>query len=565
MKKILELKQIFDITLGVMVIGALVFVCAFGSCLWIARTEAKTEADAMMNRNIAYVQEHIDGELTRVEDAAYTLISNTFGQIERNEDGTSHVAIDPKTFQQPTEQECYQTLETFLRVNPHLSGVAIAFEPFVYPKSNAQYGFAPYVLRIGDDLQRYQIGARQDYRQHDWYKIAATTGNAFWTEPFRESSDQERLVATFAVPLHGFGDRSIGVLAVDISVDDFEQRIREAAPYKGAELLLLTDSIDYYSSLPFHYVFTNSHSHGTYMLVCPEEEVLGSVHLMQRQIIAIGIISIIIMIICFTLLFRHMQEINMKKTSMESELHIASAIQMAMIPKTYPAFPDRKELDVYGYLRPAKSVGGDLFDYLIRDDKFFFIVGDVSGKGVPASLFMAVVRSLFRNIALHVENPAEIAASLNTALSEGNEMNMFCTMFVGILNLKNGHLNYCNAGHNAPIIRRRGANGETLVSYMTPKTNLALGVFAGFPYQGEETDLQHGEALLLYTDGVTEAENPAHELFGEQAVLECLHRTREASLLSAKDFVDHLITDIEKHAAGAEQSDDITILVVEYK
>lgn len=286
---------------------------------------------------------------------------------------------------------------------------------------------------------------------------------------------------------------------------------------------------------------------------------------MQRRMAVIGALGLLLMIVLFIFLFRHMQKINIAKTGMESELTIASNIQMAMIPKLYPAFPDRSELDLYGYLRPAKSVGGDLYDYFIHGDKFFFAVGDVSGKGVPASLFMAVVRALFRNITLHSDKPAEIASSLNTALSDGNETNMFCTMFIGVLDLKTGHLSYCNAGHNAPVIRRRDAENKPVVSYMKPEVNLALGVFPAFSFSGEETDLKPGEALLLYTDGVTEAENAAHEQFGEQAVLDCLHRTREMSLLTAKDFVDHLVAEIDQHADGVDQSDDITILVVEYK
>lgn len=565
MKKILELKQIFDITLAVIVIGTFVFFFAFGSCLWIARQEAKHEADAMMVRNIAYVQEHINGELNRVEDAAYTLISSTFGLLERTMDGKSHVAINPVAFRKPTSEELYEKLENFLRANPHLSGVAVAFEPYVYQSDNGPFGYAPYVIRSGDELRRYQIGELSDYRQYEWYSAPATTDTQYWSEPYRESSDEQRMVATFSIPLHGYADRLVGVLALDISVDDFAQRLREAAPYEGAELVLLTDSIDYYASLPFHYVFTNTHSQGTYMLVCPEVEVMGGVMRMQRQISIIGSIGLVVMIICFIFLFRHMQKINMAKTGMEKELKIASAIQKAMIPKQYPAFPERKELDVYGYLRPAKSVGGDLYDYFIREDKFYFVVGDVSGKGVPASLFMAVVRALFRNISLHTCDPAAIAGSLNTALSDGNDTNMFCTMFVGVLDLVNGHFEYCNAGHNAPVIRRRDEQGNPLVGYMTPEVNLALGVFPDFPYQREETILRPGEAILLYTDGVTEAENAEHNLFGEQALLDTLHHTREANLLSVKDFVEHTVIAIDEYANGAEQSDDITILAIEYK
>ena len=141
-----------------------------------------------------------------------------------------------------------------------------------------------------------------------------------------------------------------------------------------------------------------------------------------------------------------------QKASMESELKIAHDIQMSMLPKTFPPYPERNDIDIYGSLKPAKGVGGDLFDFYIRDEKLIFCIGDVSGKGVPASLFMAVTRSLFRNISAHVAIPSEIMRTLNNAMSEGNETNMFVTVFIGVLDLQTGLLRYCNAGHDAPLL-----------------------------------------------------------------------------------------------------------------
>ena len=141
-----------------------------------------------------------------------------------------------------------------------------------------------------------------------------------------------------------------------------------------------------------------------------------------------------------------------QKASMESELKIAHDIQMSMLPKTFPPYPERHDIDIYGTLKAAKGVGGDLFDFFIRDEKLFFCIGDVSGKGVPASLFMAVTRSLFRNISSHVADPAAIVSTLNNAMAEGNDTNMFVTVFVGVLDLTTGLLRYCNGGHDAPLL-----------------------------------------------------------------------------------------------------------------
>lgn len=306
----------------------------------------------------------------------------------------------------------------------------------------------------------------------------------------------------------------------------------------------------------------------------PMKNVLSIPKAMFRNMLLLGSITILLLLIAITLgihfiarpFAEKLQNVTASKAGIESELRIASSIQMGMIPKLYPAFPDRKELDVYGMLKPAKSVGGDLYDYFIRDEKFFFCIGDVSGKGVPASLFMAVIRALFRNITLHSSNPAEVISALNNALSEGNDLNMFCTMFLGILDLKTGRLEYCNAGHNAPIIRRvNGEDGKVDVHYANIDINIAVGVFEGFPYTKSETMLNPGEAIFLYTDGVTEAENVNKELFGDEAAINTLADARKHNIRSAKEFVDYVYNTLHEYAKDTEQSDDITMLVVEYK
>lgn len=254
-----------------------------------------------------------------------------------------------------------------------------------------------------------------------------------------------------------------------------------------------------------------------------------------------------------------------QKAMMQGELNIAATIQKGMLPKLYPAFPDVKELDVYGMLVPAKEVGGDLFDYFICDGKFFFCIGDVSGKGVPASLFMAVLRSLFRNVSLHEDNPSQIANALNTALSEGNDQNMFRTMMLGVLDISNGCLRFCNCGHNAPVVRRIKEDGTCKVSFEKVETNIAVGIFEGFPYRAQETVMKPGEALFLYTDGITEAENTTKELYGDDRLLEALAAARNDSMQTAKDYVEYVYRNVKSFSGAASQSDDITMVMIEYK
>ena len=245
------------------------------------------------------------------------------------------------------------------------------------------------------------------------------------------------------------------------------------------------------------------------------------------------------------------------KARIERELHIARGIQMGMIPKLFPPFPERDDLELAAKLVPAKEVGGDLYDFFIDDEKLYFIIGDVSGKGIPASLVMAVTCRLFRSVASHLDKPEEIIASLNDSLADGNESNMFCTAFLGVLDLTTGHLRYCNAGHNAPFII--GADGRVALLDVVP--NLPLGLFGGFPYEGQELQLDKQTMLYMFTDGVNEAENGAKEQFGDLRLEGLLRRN---ATLEPSGIISATLAEVEHHADGAEQSDDITVMCIKY-
>ena len=235
------------------------------------------------------------------------------------------------------------------------------------------------------------------------------------------------------------------------------------------------------------------------------------------------------------------------KATMMSELNVAHSIQMSMLPKTFPAFPDRKDLDLYAALVPAKAVGGDLYDFFIRDEKLFFCIGDVSGKGVPASLVMAVSRTLFRNIAAHTSEPNHIVETMNKNICEGNDECMFVTLFVGVLDLVTGHLHYCNAGHDAPYVQD---------ALLPCDSNLPVGVAADLTFSEQETVLAPDMTLFLYTDGLTEAENGIHELFGKQRIDEVL-ATFEGS---PQELIEAMTAAVHQFVGDTEQSDDLTML-----
>ena len=248
-----------------------------------------------------------------------------------------------------------------------------------------------------------------------------------------------------------------------------------------------------------------------------------------------------------------------QKAAIENEMKVAHDIQMSMLPKTFPPYPDRDDLDIYGTLTPAKGVGGDLFDFYIRDEQLFFCIGDVSGKGVPASLFMAVTRSLFRNISQHVSEPSQIVNALNQAQSEGNDTNMFVTLFVGVLDLKTGTLRYCNAGHDAPLLLGRE------VSLVPCDCNLPIGVIADFTFEQQEITLERPSTIFLFTDGLNEAENISHAQFSDERIMKIAESLIANNQLGPSQVIRHMTDAVHTFVGVAEQSDDLTMLAIEIK
>jgi len=245
------------------------------------------------------------------------------------------------------------------------------------------------------------------------------------------------------------------------------------------------------------------------------------------------------------------------KEKIESELRIARKIQMGMVPKLFPSSPNWKGISLFASLTPAKEVGGDLYDFFIIENKLYYVIGDVSGKGVPASLLMAVTHSLIRSNAANFDSPSKIVKNLNKSVSENNKENMFITLFFGILDLKTGHMKFCNGGHNPPVIAI-----ENEVKYIEVKPNLPVGIMEDFEFAEQETDIKPGTVLFLYTDGLTEAENAEKMLYGEEKLSEVI---KENINNSPKTMIRNVIKSVNNHVNGAPQSDDLTMMAFKYE
>ena len=245
-----------------------------------------------------------------------------------------------------------------------------------------------------------------------------------------------------------------------------------------------------------------------------------------------------------------------ERAQIEGELKIARNIQMGMVPRTFPPFPDREDIDLYASMTPARDVGGDLYDYFIQGGKLYFCVGDVSGKGIPASLFMAVACNLFRVMGKRELPPVEIAHEINDILSEGNEQLMFVTMFIGAIDLQTGEMDFCNCGHNPPVLL--GPDGPR---FLDCKPNTSIGIFSGWTFEGEHLSGLPGTPLFLFTDGLNEAENLRQEQFGNDRLLAVLSDPYEG----AEATIRRMHAAVSRHVGEAEASDDLTMLCVEIK
>jgi sigma-B regulation protein RsbU (phosphoserine phosphatase) len=248
--------------------------------------------------------------------------------------------------------------------------------------------------------------------------------------------------------------------------------------------------------------------------------------------------------------------IEAQKDRMQSELNVGRKIQLDMVPRDFPAFPGREDIDIYAMLRPAREIGGDLYDFFEKSpDEICICVGDVSGKGVPAALFMAVTKTLLKSTAPDDPSPASIITRVNDEISRDNPNVMFVTLFFGILNLTSGTLTYTNAGHNPSFIKRK----DELIR-LDNLHGPVVGAMEGIAYGEDTVSLTNGDIIIAYTDGITEAINSAEELFDEDRLRDCLIRSHD----TLKSLVDATVAAVDDYAGDAEQFDDITMLAALY-
>ena len=497
----------------------------------------------------------------------------------------------------------YSIVKRIVATNDDVMSSFVAFVPDYYPDRGQL--FEPSAFRRGDSIISKQIAATtHDYTHREFYHTVIENGQSSWTDPYLDNDASNEQVVTYSMPFRDESGEVVAAFGIDLStkgiidtlnirhlqestffllltedgklisqpdsshtkwhdVDEVVQMINDSTCNRKlsrsgkSKIITFRDNED--NSLGYiYYTYMKGNPHWQVVMVCYDDEVYGRLNKMSRNflLLMLGAFSLLGFILyCFNQYVRRLHESEIVNERTDSELNIAQTIQSEMLPR---GDINRPEIDVSGRQITALEVGGDLYDYFIRDEKLFFGIGDVSGKGVPSALVMASVHSQFRNFAQHETNPARIMAAINQTACEGNETNMFVTLFIGVLDLPTGRLRYCNAGHDAPLFIDRG------VTTLPVNSNLPVGVFSDFHFTVQEMLLPQEATLLLYTDGLTEMADTAHRLFGLQRIIDTTQACMEQGKLSPEQLMSSLYEESKRFANGAQQGDDMTMLTIHY-
>lgn len=492
-------------------------------------------------------------------------------------------------------------MKSFLDYNYDLHSLCMLFQPDALPQLQGR-GLA-FIMHPGDTVPHDMTRDGDVFHSATWMATAATPSTVM-----RETvtDDTGERVMAFCKQICDTDHHMIGQVWASNSVDTVSQRMMRMADAKDKLVFVVddnlcvtnapdtlhnrrpleevvspafhtrvphewTDSLRYYvgqhrvGSFRTRMLFDKVHTYvfpildydHTLVVVLSENDIYSAVNQFVRTLHLVTLLILLLIFACLAYAFRAYQKKFNQNRQMESELTIAARIQQSMLPQASSPRADMP-VQVQGFQVPAKSVGGDLYDYLFIEDRLAFCIGDVSGKGMPASLLMTVISHLFRHVAHAESDPAAIVAAINATVMERSDDSMLCTLFVGVLDLRTGQLSYCNAGHNPPLLLQ-SATGTA--RYLQVRPNMPVAAFSTWNWQSGSLTFQPGDRLFLYTDGVTEARDPHGAFLGEERLRQLLlHRLS----LSLEDFLEGIRSDLTAYIGTAVQHDDITMLCIDY-
>lgn len=491
----------------------------------------------------------------------------------------------------------FDHMQRIIRQNRSIVCCALLFKQDYYPSKGRV--FVPCARKdAADSIIVSRIDSTYNsYFYREWFQDQLKADQSAWTKPYFESrffagNQEPRLLTTYIVPIHDHDGRPVALLSADLSLEWLRNELMEDISeinnqyekglqhqsyffivnregtyiiHPKKELMLTPCDRNIGKTMLAHrgtcvmeidgvksrlYYRSLKYVNWTMVIVAPLDVIMANAKVLNIIILAVMIIGLLaIYLFCRRQIKEIADPFAAQKAAVDRELTIAHDIQMGLLPQS---FPEHSDIDLYATQTPARDVGGDLYDYFVHKGRLVFCIGDVSGKGIPAALLMAVMRAMFRSEARRACSAAEIVGTMNRNLSEEYAGDDFVTMFVGILDLASGHLDYCNAGHEAPLL-----SGQPLP--VLP--NLPVGALADWTYEGQQEQLQSGDMLFLSTDGLSEAKNAADEQFGRKHVLQLANDHRS---LAAKPLIELMMSEVSSHTGDALQSDDITMLAVRW-
>ena len=524
----------------VVVVTAALFVAIASFVAFSTARMMEDEARSTVENVVKATVGHIDGLTASVESA----VKNSAWIVAEHLDDPDYM---------------FTITSNLVQNNSFIVGSTIAFEPNYFPSKGFYYSTFSYKARTNgmDRIFCIQQGGEHfKYHSEDWYRIPKETKTASWCEPYFDEGGAKVWMSTFSVPLVDGGGKVYAVLTSDVSLEGLKGEVAKIRPYADsyatlhskAGLPLVRAPDDAQSAIDTVKIHGKAANGWTLELICPLSNILQGSRTLVSRIALFSVVGLGLIFFVSWSFSARLQRVTAANERLGNELSIARTIQSSVLNRRIPPC-------LGAVLRPAREVGGDFYDFMEKDGFLHFAVGDASGKGIPAALFTFLAGAGFHLSADLGLPPDETVSRINALLCKDNDACMFVTLFVGRLELATGKLEYCNAGHPPIVVVRPDGSSE----FLAAKRNVAAGALERYPYMQEMAAFAPGTRLLIYTDGVTEAEQTDHTQYGEDRLLAFASAHAKEDPV---DLVGSLIEEIDGFVAGAEQSDDITALAV---